>query len=433
MPIYAVRRSHSAAELLQSLKISKDFPNLRALPVAPALLRWQLVNLSPQIPVAVFLTSFHPGGTERQMTELVHRLDRSRFDVHIACFHREGSWLSRIESCAMVTEFPIQAFARPQTLAQAAAFARWCRARRIAVLQTCDLYANTFALPAAALAGVPVRIGSRRELNPDKSPSQIALQRHAYRCAHAVVANSEAAAQQLRDEGVSPNQIHVIPNGIEIVRYDGRRGVRPITTIVTVANLRSEKAHEVLLHAAARLASRHPHLRYLIVGDGPRRTELMTLASALDLDAQVTFMGHREDVPALLAQADLFVLPSRSEAFPNSAMEAMAAGLPVVASRVGGLIDLIEDGRTGILVSPAEPAEFAAAIERLVLNPEHAFALGNAARHELGRHYSFERMVGAFEHLYFTQLERAASKSHRRGAALQSAQGTPEHRRGTAA
>ena len=433
MPIYTLRRSHCAAELPKSLKISKDFPNLSPLPVAPALLRWQLVNLSPQIPIAVFLTSFHPGGTERQMTELVQRLDRSRFEVHVSCFHREGSWLPRMESCASVTEFPIRGFARPQTLAQAASFARWCRARRIAVLQTCDLYANTFALPAAALAGVPVRIGSRRELNPDKSAAQIALQRHAYRCAHAVVANSRAAAQQLRQEGVSPDRIHVIPNGVEIVRYDVRRGVRPVTTIVTVANLRSEKAHEVLLHAARRLAPRHRGLRYLIVGDGPRRTELMTLATSLGLDPQVTFVGHREDVPALLAQADLFVLPSRSEAFPNGAIEAMAAGLPVIASRVGGFLDLIEDGRTGVLVSPAEPAEFAAAIEELVFNPDRAFALGRAARDEVARRYSFERMVGAFENLYCTQLAAAGATPQGRAAARRRAQGRPEQRRGTAA
>ena len=102
------------------------------------------------------------------MTELIQRLDRDRFDVHVACFQRDGAWLPRVEACATVTAFPIRGFARPATLARAASFARWCRARRIAVLQTCDLYANTFALPAAALAGVPVRIGSRRELNPDK-------------------------------------------------------------------------------------------------------------------------------------------------------------------------------------------------------------------------------------------------------------------------
>src|SRR5512140_3342724 len=135
------------------------------------------VKLRPHIPVAVFLTSFSPGGTERQMTELIQRLDRSRFDVHVACFHREGAWLPRVEACAPVTEFPIGGFARPATIARAASFARWCRERGIAVLQSCALYANTFALPSAALARGPVRIGSRRELNPDKTPGHMALQR----------------------------------------------------------------------------------------------------------------------------------------------------------------------------------------------------------------------------------------------------------------
>src|SRR5690348_4997446 len=109
------------------------------------------------------------------MTELIQRLDRTRFDVRVACFHREGAWLPRVEACAPVTEFPVFGFSRPATLARAAEFARWCRANRIAVLQTADFYANSFALPAAALAGVPVRLGSRRELAPNRTSAQITL------------------------------------------------------------------------------------------------------------------------------------------------------------------------------------------------------------------------------------------------------------------
>ena len=103
------------------------------------------------------------------MLELGARLDRSRFDVKIACFHKEGAWLGRAEAIAPVAEFPIDGFARVGTLRQAAAFARWCRRERIGVVQTADFYANVFALPAAALAGVAMRAGSRRELNPDKT------------------------------------------------------------------------------------------------------------------------------------------------------------------------------------------------------------------------------------------------------------------------
>ena len=131
------------------------------------------------------MTRFEPGGTERQMIELIRRLDPARFRVHVACFHREGAWLPRvIERAASVVEFPIHGFARPSTVWQLFKFARWCRRERIAVVQTCDLYANIFGLPGAALAGVPVRIGSRRELNPDKTDGQIRLQRLAYRFGH---------------------------------------------------------------------------------------------------------------------------------------------------------------------------------------------------------------------------------------------------------
>jgi glycosyltransferase involved in cell wall biosynthesis len=371
------------------------------------------VKSSPQFPVAVFITSFHPGGTERQMSELIQRLDRTRFDVHVACFHKEGPWLPRVEASAPVTAFPIRGFARPATLARAAGFARWCRANRIAGVLACDLYANSFALPAAALGGVAARFGSRRELNPDKSAAQIALQRHAYRFAHAVVANSRAAARQLESEGVPLERIRVIPNGIVAERYAARRASPRIATVATVANLRREKAHEVLLAAAARLAPRHADLTFLIIGDGPRDAELRALAASLGVAGRVEFLGHREDVPALLARADLFVLPSRSEAFPNGAIEAMAAGLPVIASRVGGLIDLIDEGRTGLLVEPDNPAALADAIASLVESPARAAALGAAARDEVTRRYSFDRMVRSFEALLLSQLEMSRSVSSR--------------------
>jgi glycosyltransferase involved in cell wall biosynthesis len=355
------------------------------------------------------------------MTELIQRLDRRRFDVRVACFHKEGAWLERVEACAPVTEFPIQGFARPATLARAAAFARWCRAERIAVVQTCDLYANSFALPAAAWAGVPMRLGSRRELNPDKSAAQIALQRYAYRCAHGVVANSNAAAGILEEEGVPRARVHVIPNGVMLDRFAPRTDPRPVTTIVTVANLRREKAHEVLLAAAAQLAPRHPALQFLIVGDGPRDAELRALATTLGVDAQVSFLGHREDVPALLAQADMFVLPSRSEAFPNGVIEAMAAGLPVVASRVGGLLDLIDDGRTGLLVKPDSPVALVEAIESLLVSPARAAMIGASARQEVTQRYSFDRMVRAFEDLYLHQRDTAGAPARSSGVSSRAA------------
>ena len=367
------------------------------------------MNRTPQIPVCVFLTRFEPGGTERQMTELIRRLDHDRYEIHVACFDLSGAWLPRVlERAASVTEFPIRGFARPQTWFQMLRFARWCRQRRIAVLQACDLYANIFALPAAALAGVPVRAGSRRELNPDKSRAQIWLQRLAYRCATRVVANSPAAAAMLGAEGVRRSKITVIPNGIDTGSFRPRILRDDVRTVITVANLRAEKNHEALIAAAETLAPAHPHLRFQIVGAGHRLAELQSLAVARGVAHVVEFLGHREDIPALLGAADLFVLPSRSEAFPNGAIEAMAAGLPVIASAVGGLLDLIDDGRTGMLVPVDDQDALAVAIRKVIDNPALGYRLGAAAREDVTARFSFDRMVNAFENLYEDGLHRPA-------------------------
>jgi L-malate glycosyltransferase len=377
------------------------------------------VDLPAQTPVAVFMTAFEPGGTERQMSELIRRLDARRFRVHVACLHKRGGWLPRIaRHAASIVEFPIEGFARAATVAQMAAFARWCRRERIAVVQTCDLYANIFGLPGAALARVPVRIGSRRELNPDKTPGQIRLQRLAYRSATKVVANSRAARHMLETEGLAPASIAVIPNGVDLGSFarPSRRGA--IQTIITVANLRPEKSHETLLAAAAMLLRGSPNLRFRIVGDGPRRLELARLAATAGISRQVEFLGHREDVPALLAEADVFVLPSRSEAFPNGAIEAMAAGLPVVASATGGLLDLVQSGTTGILVPPGDAAALTAALRSLIDDPARARAMGESARQFVQQRYSFERMVASFEDLYSSGLRgRVAARTREAEAA----------------
>jgi L-malate glycosyltransferase len=339
------------------------------------------------------------------MIELIRRLDRSRFEVHLASFHRRGAWLTRAEeTAASVEEFPITGFRRAGTLTQARRFAAWCRARGIVLVHTADLYANIFGLPAAAMAGVPVRIGNRREINPDKSPAHIALQRAAYACAHLVVANSAAAADRLTAERVPRSRMRVVPNGIDLAAYTPRVHDGPIRRIVTVANLRQEKAHEVLVEAASIVLRRCPEVEFVIAGNGPRRRELEMLARTRGLESHVRFAGHVEDVPALLASSDLFVLPSRSEAFPNSVLEAMATGLPLVATRVGGIVELVQNQRTGVLVPPDDARALGHAILDLIQWRSHAIRLGRAARAEVEARYSWERMISSFERLYVEQL-----------------------------
>ena len=380
------------------------------------------VSSTRPVPIALFFSTFVPGGTEHQMIELSRRLDRRLFSVHLVCFHRSGAWVARAEELAdSVTEFSIRSFKRPDTFRQMRAFARWCRASDIALVHTVDIYANIFGLPAAAAARVPVRIGNRREINPDKSFAMIALQRSAYACAHRIVANSRASADRLRREGIAPASIAVIANGVDVAAFaPAPRGDRPLRHVITVANLRREKAHEVLIDAAASLVATNPDLEFRVVGDGPRLAELKALAAARGVGHCVRFLGHRDDVSVLLGESDLFVLPSLSEAFPNSVIEAMAAGLPVVATAVGGIVELVEHGKTGLLVRPGDPHDLAEAVRQLVNDPRRAAALGCEARRTIETRYSFDRMVSEFECVYLTELQRRAPVTLQTAAQLAS-------------
>jgi glycosyltransferase involved in cell wall biosynthesis len=365
------------------------------------------VSVTARLPIAFVLSSFEPGGTERQMIELIRRLDRSRWKVHVACFHARGGWFGRVVEVAdSVEEFPLRSFKHPSTIVQMQAFARWCRGLRIAVVHTSELYANIFGLPGAALARVPVRIANRREINPDKSPVQIAMQRAAYALAGKVVANSQAAADRLLAERVPPARVAVIPNGLDLGH------VRPQTVrdryrkVIVVANLRTEKGHDVLMDAAVNLLIQYPDATFELVGGGAERERLQARAATLGLTHAFSFLGHRDDVAARLAAADIFVLPSRSEAFPNALLEAMAAGLPVVASSVGGILELVRHERNGLLTPAGDAGALARQIGRLMADPALAARLGATARSGVADHYSFDRMVAAFENLYLTELTR---------------------------
>ncbi|HET7219799.1 MAG TPA: glycosyltransferase [Vicinamibacterales bacterium] len=352
------------------------------------------------------------GGTERQMVELLRRLDRREFEVHLACFHRRGALASRaVEHAASIAAFPIDGFGRPSAARQLFAFARWCRRINARIVHTCELYSNIFGLPGAALAGVEVRIGNRRELRtPDKSRAQLAAQGAAYRTAHIVVANSTAAAAQLREEGLPEDKIHMIPNGVDCDAFAAPDRDRPIRSIVTVANLRPEKGHDTLIEAASIIVRSHPDVDFQVIGDGPLRASLVRQVNLRGLRSKFTFLGERPDVPARLAAADLFVLPSRSEACPNGVLEAMASALPVVAARVGGVPELIEGGVNGVLVDADAPDQLASAVCDLVNRPAYARALGRAARATAVERFAFDRMVARFEQLYLSALhERVLS------------------------
>jgi L-malate glycosyltransferase len=363
--------------------------------------------LTDPIPIALVMSSFAPGGTELQMIELIRRLDRCRWNVRVACLRNQGAWLDRVAAAAPCAMFPVGSFRRPGVLRQLGSFVRWCRANRFAVVHAVDMTANIFGLPAAAVAGVPVRIGTRREVNPGRKAVPLLTQRAAYECAHVIVANARAAADRLRFERVAEHKVAVVPNGLDVGRFTVRRVRSPARRVVMVANLRPEKGHDVLIDAASHVLGRFPDARFELVGSGPEHRRLAALANERGVSHAVSFLGHCETVPEQLAGADVFVLPSRSEALPNALLEAMAAGLPVVASAVGGILEVLEEGKTGLLVPAGDSRALADALIRLMGDTALAERLGAAARAHVETRYSFDRMVASFEDIYLTRLTKA--------------------------
>jgi glycosyltransferase involved in cell wall biosynthesis len=370
------------------------------------------------LPIAFLFSSFEPGGTERQMTELVRRLDPARWQVHVGCFRATGAWLDRVREVAPVTDFGVRSLRHVRTLQQAHALARWCTARNLAVLHTVDLPSNILGQPAAAFARVPVRIANRREVNPGRATHELIAQRIGYACAHRIIANCGAAADRLRRERVPSRKISVVPNGLDLAAYTPRKAITAVRRVTTVANLRREKGHDVLLDAAAIVLKQFPDARFDIVGTGPELAALQDRAGRLGVGDSVSFLGHCENVAVRLGAADLFVLPSRSEAFPNAALEAMSIGLPVIASAVGGLREVIEHQRTGVLVPADDPVALASQITLLMADSALAARLG-AAAHAHASRYSFARMVAAFEHIYLTEWRRrvVAGSAHQHAIA----------------
>lgn len=343
------------------------------------------------------------------MIELVRRLDPRRWEVHVACFHSAGAWLSRAAvAAASMAAFPVTSFKSTGALAQMRAFAAWCRERELVVVHTSELYSNILFLPGAALARVPVRIGSRREIVTGKTRPQLALQRAAYACAHRVVANARAAAAQLALERVPAHKVAVVPNGLHVEHFTPRALPSSLRRVAMVANLRPEKGQDVLIDAVPEVLRRFPDARFDLIGDGSERAALERRARERGVADAVSFLGHREDVAALLAASDIFVLPSRSEAFPNALLEAMAAGIPVVASAVGGVTEIVEDERNGLLVPPGDAGALARQICRLMDDSALATTLADNARTLVQTRFSFDRMVAAIDDIYVSELTRRA-------------------------
>lgn len=226
---------------------------------------------------------------------------------------------------------------------------------------------------------------------------------------HRVVAVAQKQKEYLAAvEGLAADRIDVIPNGIEVERFVGAGDERPsgIKRVSMIAAIRPEKGHEVLLRAAAEVLAEANPVCFWIVGDGPARPSLEALADRLGILDSVSFLGFRRDIPRVLAQTDVAALASYPvvETLPVCLLEAMAAGKPVVATRVGAVEEVVLDAQTGYLVPPGDPSALAQAILALVKDEDLATGFGRAGQARVREHFSAERMVERTQALFDRML-----------------------------
>jgi len=357
------------------------------------------------------------GGTELNALRTAERLNRTRFDVSVICLQRggpRGPLVARYEAAGIpVIPLPLGKLYGVNALRQGLRLAMLLRRQRVDIFHAHDFYSNIFGICWARLAGTPAVIASRRWWTWPPGRVQRVLNRLASRLAHRVLTNSPAIEEMLhRSEGFPRQQVVVIPNFADDhtlaalapeqrVRLLREFGVPARASVIgAVAGLNPVKDHATLLRAVALMRPRWPELHVVIVGGGPCRCTLETLADRLDLGGRVHFTGIRHDGPRLHQLFDVSVLCSLSEGVPNTLLEAMAQAVPVVATDVGGTRDLVSDGTTGLLVPPAAPERLAAALDALLTNPARARAMALAAQRHVRDHLSAGRVVASLEALY---------------------------------
>ena len=366
--------------------------------------------------VMLFTDSFMRGGTERQFVRLVRGINQNQYDIVIACLQRCGPLLSEVESLGVsIVEFPIDSLYNSKAAKLFVQLVRFLYREQIQIVHTFDFYTSVFAVPAARIAGVPVVLASRRELLNLRSPWQQRAIRIACRLATGVVVNSRAAGHDMVGlESGRRRRIDVLPNCIDLDEFESKLSPGEIRrelglsarsiVIGALGKLRPEKDLETFLLAARSILDAIPLAEFLVIGDGPAANKLKWLADDLHLSKSVHFLGERSDVPDLVAALDILVLSSYTESFPNAILEAMAMGKPVVATNVGGIPELVEEGQTGFLVPPRDPKAVADRVLSLCRDSARRLQMGRAARARVESTFTVHAVTARLEGIYARSL-----------------------------
>jgi L-malate glycosyltransferase len=359
--------------------------------------------------IALLLESDGPGGAEKMVFHLAEGLVSRGHTVLPVGPERGVGWLGELFRKELHLEPASFRLRRAFDPACVADLMRMFRRKGVDVVHSHESAMGSYGTVAARLSGLPAIITLHSAGVFLRKGRTRAAMRWSIHAADAVTTISDATRDaitsglRLRSGG-----LQTIPNGVPIPEGDGSQvrselGVDEATSLIlAVGNLYHVKGHDILIRALALVAQRRPDLPWVaaIAGRGEEHASLLALLESLGLSKRVKFLGVRSDVGALLNGADIFVQPSRSEGMPLSVIEAMRAGLPVIASDVGGLGEMIASGGNGELVPSEDPQELASRLERLLEHPRERARLGCAAKVSSRDRFGLDSMVERYLHLY---------------------------------
>lgn len=348
------------------------------------------------------------GGAEKQLTLLACGLPRDQFEVHVAALTHDGPYREMLEA----HQIPVTVVGKrwkvdPRSFWR---LRRLIRELRPDVVHTWIFAANSYGRAAALAAKVPVVIAGERCVDPWKSWHQLAIDRWLAKRTSRLVTNSNGVREFYVDHGLPAEKFVVIPNGIGPrtnttgeSSVDLRRELHlpdSARLVGAVGRLWPQKRYKDLIWAAELLKAGRGDVHFVIMGDGPNRDELESYAHDVQVHEHVHFLGEREDVPQLLTQLECFWLGSGYEGQSNALMEAMLAGIPVVATDIAGNRDLVVQAETGFLVPVGDAGQFARKTHLLLEDRELSQRLGAAGKQRMINEFSVDKMISRHAELY---------------------------------
>jgi glycosyltransferase involved in cell wall biosynthesis len=368
--------------------------------------------------ILYIITSSGVGGAELALWQLLRRLDRSRFEPTVVSLKPPGEIAARIRTLGIEVLSPgigdeTGAFAALELFLEARRLPRLLGGRRFDIVHSLLFRANLLARLATPLLGRPTLINAIRVTPEEEGPWLRRVDRLSSRRVTCFLALSATLAKNLEARlSLPPGRVRAIANGVDLAEADralaaarptARRQfglLPPEIAIVCVGRLHRQKGLVHLLGAFHTLLQVQPTARLLLAGVGTDRAALSGTVEALRLGHFVRFLGPLADPWPLLAAADIFALPSLWEGMPNALLEAMAAGLPAVATAVGAVPEMVVDGREALVVPPGDTGALARALAELAASPERRREMGALARRRIEDAYRIEAIVAQTERLY---------------------------------